>query len=245
MSKKDTVNTTKEATRAPIVTVMGHVDHGKTSILDAIRKTSVQQKEYGGITQHIGAYQIEFNSKKITFIDTPGHAAFTQMRSRGGKTADIVVLVVAADEGVKPQTKEAIAHAQAAGATMIVAFNKTDLASADVQKAKQELAQESVMVEDWGGDVVSVEVSAKTGENLNKLLEAILLVSEMLELKANPKSDLEAVIIESKLDKKKGVTVSCIVRAGTLRVGDRVFASGYEAKIKSLRDEAGVSLKEV
>src|SRR5690349_7084649 len=159
--------------RPPIVTVMGHVDHGKTSILDAIRKTRVTAGEYGGITQHIGAYQITFNNKKITFIDTPGHAAFTQMRSRGGKAADIVVLVVAADEGVMPQTREAISHAKAAGAPMIVAINKMDTAGANPQKIKQELAQANVLVEDWGGDIISVEVSAKTGKGIDKLLEAI------------------------------------------------------------------------
>ncbi|OGC70195.1 translation initiation factor IF-2 [candidate division WWE3 bacterium RIFOXYC1_FULL_39_7] len=230
-------------TRPPIVTVMGHVDHGKTSILDAIRKTNIQQKEYGGITQHIGAYQIEYKSKKITFIDTPGHAAFAQMRARGGKAADIVVLVVAADAGVKPQTREAISHARAGNVPMIVAINKVDIGGADPQKIKQELAQESVLVEDWGGEVISVEVSAKTGHNLDKLLDAISTLAEILELKADPASELEASIIEARLDMKKGVVVSCIVRNGSLHTGDEVTASGYEAKVKSLTDDKGMSLK--
>ncbi len=231
--------TTQHATRPPIVTVMGHVDHGKTSILDTIRKTNVQAKEYGGITQHIGAYQIEHNSKLITFIDTPGHAAFTQMRARGGKAADIVVLVVAAEESVKPQTKEAIAHAQAGGATIIVAINKIDKTGADPRKVKQDLAQENVLVEEWGGDVISVEVSAKTGVGLPQLLDSILAVAELLDLKADAAGELEAVVVESKIDKKRGVVVSAIVRNGTLKVGSEVNASGIEAKIKSMMDDKG------
>src|SRR3989304_8551369 len=197
--------TTEEMVRPPMVTVMGHVDHGKTSILDAIRKTNVQAGEYGGITQHIGAYQIEHKGNLITFIDTPGHAAFTQMRARGGKAADIVVLVVAADEGVKPQTKEAISHALAAKVPIIVAINKMDKAGSNPQKVKQELASENILVEDWGGECISVEVSAKNGQNIDKLLDAILLVNEMHELKADPAGELEAIIIESRLDRKKGV----------------------------------------
>ncbi len=237
--------TTTEELRAPIVTVMGHVDHGKTSILDAIRKTNVQAKEYGGITQHIGAYQISYSDKKITFIDTPGHAAFTQMRARGGRAADIVVLVVAADDGVMPQTKEAIAHIKANKAPVIVAINKIDLPGSDPQKVKQQLAQENILVEDWGGDIVSVELSAKTGQNLDKLLDAILVVAELEQLKANPKGELEAVIIESRLDRKRGAVVAAIVKSGTLRVGDKVSASGYSAKVRSLMDDKGKMLKEV
>jgi translation initiation factor IF-2 len=229
--------------RPPIVTVMGHVDHGKTSILDAIRKTNVQAKEYGGITQHIGAYQVIYNSKKITFIDTPGHAAFTQMRSRGGKAADMVVLVVAANEGVQPQTKEAISHAKAAGVPIIVAINKMDMQGANPQKVKQELASEGIVVEDWGGDIVSVEVSAKTGQNLEKLLDAILTVAEVTQIKADPNGELEAMIIEARLDRKKGVVVSCVVRNGTLKITDKVVASGIEAKIKSIMDDKGNMLK--
>lgn len=230
--------------RAPIVTFMGHVDHGKTSILDAIRKTNVQSKEYGGITQHIGAYQIEHKSQKITFIDTPGHAAFTQMRSRGGKAADIVVLVVAADDGVMPQTKEAIAHAKAAGVQVIVAVNKIDITSSNLRKIKQDLAQEDVLVEDWSGNIVCVNVSAKTGEGLDDLLESIIAVSDLINLDSNPEDELEALIIESKLDRKKGVVVTCVVRSGTLRVGDDVTASNLPARVKSLMDENGKNIKE-
>lgn len=195
---------TEQNIRAPIVTIMGHVDHGKTSILDAIRKTNLTEQEYGGITQHIGAYQISRNGKKITFIDTPGHAAFAQMRARGGKAADIVVLVVAADEGVKPQTKEAISHIKAAQVPIVVAINKMDRPGADARKVKQELAQENVLVEDWGGTELCVELSAKTGEGLDKLLDAILTLAEMLDLKGSPAGELEAIIIESELDRKKG-----------------------------------------
>lgn len=244
MDENNVVATAKYQARPPIVTVMGHVDHGKTSILDAIRHTNVQAKEYGGITQHIGAYQIEHKSQKITFIDTPGHAAFSNMRARGGKAADIVILVVAANEGVQPQTKESIKHARAAGVPIIVAINKIDTPGSDPQKVKQELAQENVLVEDWGGDVVSVPVSAKTNENLDGLLDAILALAEMSEIKANSKGELEATIIESRLDVKKGVVVSVVVRNGTLRVGDEVFASGYLARVKSLMDDKGQMLKE-
>ncbi len=225
--------------RAPIVTFMGHVDHGKTSILDAIRHTNVQGGEYGGITQHIGAYQITHGDRKITFIDTPGHEAFTQMRARGGKAADIVVLVVAADAGVQPQTKEAIAHARAGGASIIVAINKMDLAGADVQKVKQQLAQENVMVEDWGGDTICVEVSAKTKANLDGLLDAITAVSDLLELKSTPEAELEAMIIESKIDKQKGIVVTGVLRSGTLKLGDMIMASGHICKVKSLSDDKG------
>lgn len=231
--------TTEKNLRAPIVTVMGHVDHGKTSILDVIRHSNVQSREYGGITQHIGAYQIQHKNKKITFIDTPGHAAFTQMRARGGKAADIVVLVVAADEGVKPQTKEAISHALAAKVPIIVAINKMDKAGANSQKVKQELASENILVEDWGGESLSVEVSAKSGENIDKLLDAILLVNEMHDLKADPAGELEAIIIESRLDRKKGVVVSCIVRNGTLRFGDKIVSGGFKCKVKSMTDDKG------
>jgi translation initiation factor IF-2 len=225
--------------RPPVVTVMGHVDHGKTSILDVIRKTDVAAGEYGGITQHIGAYQVTHNSRKITFIDTPGHEAFTQMRARGGKAADIVVLVVAADEGVKPQTKEAISHAKAASVPVIVAINKIDKAGANSQKVKQELASENILVEDWGGDVISVEVSAKEKTGLDKLLDAILLVADLHEIKGNPNTELEAVIIESKLDRRRGVVVTAIVKNGTLKIGQKITAGNMDCKIKSLMDDKG------
>ena len=229
--------------RAPIVTFMGHVDHGKTSILDAIRNTKVQEGEYGGITQHIGAYQITHGDKKITFIDTPGHEAFTQMRARGGKAADVVVLVVAANSGVQPQTKEAIAHARAGGAPIIVAINKIDLPGADVKNVKQQLAQENIMVEDWGGDVVCVEVSAKTKENLEDLLNAITAIADLQELRSTPDSELEAMIIESKIDRKRGIVVTGVLRSGTLRVGDKIMASGQLCKVRSITDDKGDSIK--
>lgn len=242
MSTKGSI-TTQYTKRAPIVTIMGHVDHGKTSILDAIRKTNVQAREHGGITQHIGAYQIEYKSKKITFIDTPGHAAFSQMRMRGGKAADIVILVVAADEGVKPQTKEAILHARSANVPMIVALNKIDQPDANVKKVKQELANEGVMVEDWGGDVVCVELSAKTGTGLDKLLEAILAVSDLVNLNATETGELEGVIIESRMDRQKGAVVSCIIKNGTLKIGDKVTASGLDCVVKSIMSATGDLVK--
>ncbi len=242
MPKEKTDKATTQFIRAPIVTFMGHVDHGKTSLLDAIRHTSVQKKEYGGITQHIGSHSIEYNNQKITFVDTPGHSAFTQMRARGGKVADIVVLVVAADQGVQPQTKEAIAHARAAKASIIVAINKIDLPGADAEKVRQQLSQENLLVEAWGGDAVAVEVSAEKKTNLEGLLDAILVTAELLELKANPEDELEAVIIESKKDAKQGVVVNCVLRNGTLSVGDEITASGMEAKVKRIMDENGVGI---
>ncbi len=228
--------------RPPIVTVMGHVDHGKTSILDAVRKTSVQTSEYGGITQHIGAYQVIHNSKKITFIDTPGHEAFAQMRTRGGKVADIVVLVVSATESVKPQTIEAISIIKNLNLSAVVAINKIDAPEADVKKVKQELANNDILVEDWGGNVVCVEVSAKTGENIEKLLDSILAVAELLQLKYEPTSELEAIIIEARLDKQKGAVVSCVVKSGTLSIGDKIIASGIEAKVRMLTNDQKVSV---
>ncbi len=229
--------------RPPIVTIMGHVDHGKTSILDAIRKTAVTAKEHGGITQHIGAYQITFNGKKITFIDTPGHEAFSQMRSRGGKVSDIVILVVAADAGVQAQTKEAILHALASGGKIIVALNKIDLPNSDPQKVKQQLATENILVEDWGGEIPVVEVSAKSGQGLDKLLETISIIAELQEIKANPSGELEAMIIEGKMDKKRGAVVSAIIQNGTLIIGNEIYASGKIAKVKSLTNDKGENLK--
>lgn len=229
--------------RPSIVTVMGHVDHGKTSILDAIRKSNVTAKEHGGITQHIGAYQIKFKDKKITFIDTPGHEAFSQMRSRGGKVADIVILVVAADAGVQAQTKEAILHAKASGGQIIVALNKIDLPASDPQRVKQQLATENILVEDWGGEIPVCEVSAKTGAGLDNLLDTILLISEIQENKADSNGELEAMIIEGKLDKKRGAVVHAIVKNGSLEVGNEVYASGKVAKIRSLTNDKGENLK--
>jgi translation initiation factor IF-2 len=229
--------------RPPIVTIMGHVDHGKTSILDAIRKTAVTAKEHGGITQHIGAYQITFNGKKITFIDTPGHEAFSQMRSRGGKVSDIVILVVAADAGVQAQTKEAILHALASGGKIIVALNKIDLPNSDPQKVKQQLATENILVEDWGGEIPVVELSAKSGQGLDKLLETISIIAELQEIKADPTGELEAMIIEGKMDKKRGAIVNAIIQNGTLSIGNEIYASGKIAKVKSLTNDKGENLK--
>lgn len=244
MPNKKEINATSKSTRAPIVTIMGHVDHGKTSILDAIRKTDVQAHEFGGITQHIGAYQIFHKGNPITFIDTPGHAAFTQMRARGGRAADIVVLVVAADDGVQPQTQEAISHARAAGVPMIVAINKIDSVGADVNKTKQMLAQENVLVEDWGGDIIAVETSALKGIGLDKLLDSILALAEVQNINGDVNQELEAMVIEAKKDSKKGVVVSAIIRNGVLKIGDEVSASGFNAKVKSIMNDKGELLKQ-
>jgi translation initiation factor IF-2 len=230
--------------RAPVVTIMGHVDHGKTSLLDAIRKTNVQTGEAGGITQHIGAYQVEQNGKKITFIDTPGHAAFTAMRSRGAKSTDIVILVVAADDGVMPQTIEAINHARAAKVPVIVAINKIDKPSADPTRVRTELLQHEIFVESMGGETLDVEVSAKTGENLDKLLETILLQSEVLDLKADPKRTAEGTVIEAKLDKGRGPVATVLVQRGTLRPGDIVVAGSEWGRVRALLDDRGVAMPE-
>lgn len=237
-------STDKYVIRPPIVSVMGHVDHGKTSILDAIRKTKVADKEYAGITQHIGAYQADYKGNLITFIDTPGHEAFSAMRARGGKVADIVVLVVAGTEGVMPQTKEAIIHAKAGGAKIIVAINKSDLEGFDAQKTKQQLAQENVLVEDWGGDVISTECSAKSGINLECLLDSIVAQAQIMELKADPTGEPEALIIESRLDAKRGAVVTAVIKNGTLRVGMEISAGKKSAKIRSLTDYLSRPIKE-
>jgi translation initiation factor IF-2 len=225
--------------KPPVVTIMGHVDHGKTSLLDFIRKTKLTAKEPGEITQAIGAYQIEVNNEKITFIDTPGHAAFTKMRSRGAGVADIVILVVAANDGVMPQTKESIEIIQNAGVPYLVAINKIDLPEASIDKVKAQLAENNVLVEDYGGNIVSVPVSAKTGQGVDQLLEMILLTAEINELKADPDGDFEAVVIESKLDKFCGPTASLIVKNGTLKKGDQINAEGVAAKVRMLKDEWG------
>ena len=209
---------------------MGHVDHGKTSLLDAIRQTNVAGREAGGITQHIGAYQIEHNDRKIVFIDTPGHQAFTRMRARGAKVTDIVVLVVSADDGVMPQTLEAIDHAKAAGVPMIVAINKIDKPDAQPERVKQQLADRGLLAEDWGGDVVMVPVSAKTKQNLELLLEMILLVADIQDLKANPGRPALGTVLEAKFDKGRGPVATMLVRNGTLRVGDHSFAVALSTK---------------
>lgn len=223
--------------RPPVVTVMGHVDHGKTSLLDAIRQTSVVDKEAGGITQHIGAYQVKTEKGVITFLDTPGHEAFTAMRARGANATDIVILVVAADDSVMPQTIEAIDHAKAANVPIVVAINKVDLPTANVQKVKQELAQYNLQSEDWGGKTVMVEVSAKTKHNIDKLFEMVLLEAELLELKANPKRPARGVVLEARLDSRQGVTTTALVQAGTLRVGDVIVCGLCHGRIRAMLDE--------
>ena len=231
--------------RAPVVTVMGHVDHGKTSLLDALRATDVVGGEAGGITQHIGAYQVELGSgDKITFLDTPGHAAFTAMRARGAKATDIVILVVAADDSVMPQTIEAISHAKAAEVPIIVAINKIDRPEANANKVKQELLQHEVIVEEMGGDVQAIEVSATQKTNLDVLQEAIVLQSEILELKANPDRAADGVIVEAKLDKGRGPVATVLVQRGTLRVGDIVVAGSKWGKVRALINDRGESVKE-
>ena len=230
--------------RPPVVTVMGHVDHGKTSLLDAMRKTSVVSGEAGGITQYIGAYQVEHNGHKVTFIDTPGHAAFTAMRARGAKVTDIVVLVVAADDSVMPQTIEAIQHARAGDVPIIVAINKIDKPDADPSKVRNALLQHEVFVESMGGEVLEVEVSALKGTNLDKLLDAIILQSELLELKANPNRPAEGVVIEARLDRGRGSVATVLVQRGTLRIGDIVVAGAEWGRVRALVDDHGTQVKE-
>ncbi|MBQ7638670.1 MAG: translation initiation factor IF-2 [Clostridia bacterium] len=231
-------------TRSPVVVVMGHVDHGKTSILDAIRNTSVTATESGGITQHIGAYRVNVDGSYITFLDTPGHAAFTEMRARGAKATDIAVLVVAADDGIMPQTIEAINHAKAAEVQIIVAINKMDKPGANPDKIKQQLTEYDLVPEEWGGDVICVPVSAKTHENIDKLLESILLVAEMSDLKANPNRAAKGVVIEAKLDKGKGPVATLLVQNGTLKNGDIVVAGTAVGRIRVMTDYTGKKVKE-
>lgn len=230
--------------RPPIVTVMGHVDHGKTSLLDKIRQTDVVSGEAGGITQAIGAYQTVCNGKKITFIDTPGHEAFTEMRARGASITDIVIIIVAADDGVKPQTKEAIDHAKAAKVPIIVAINKIDKKEANVERVMTELSEYGLTPEAWGGDTIFNNISCKTGEGIDKLLENIILLSEIAELKANPARYAMGTVIESKLDKKTGVVASLLVQNGTLRLGDPIVVGTTCGKIRSLKDDKGRDLTE-
>ncbi len=230
--------------RSPVVTVMGHVDHGKTSLLDAIRLANVAEKEAGGITQHIGAYRVEKNGRKIVFIDTPGHGAFTRMRARGAKVTDIVVLVVAADDGVMPQTIEAIDHAKAAGVPIVVAINKIDKPDAQPERIKQQLADRGLLAEDWGGDVVMVPVSAKAKQNLDLLLEMILLVADMLDLKANPGRPAMGNVLEAKLDRARGPVATVLVQNGTLKVGDHFICGSVFGKVRALFDDRGEPIRE-
>ncbi len=229
--------------RAPVVTVMGHVDHGKTSLLDYIRKSNVTEGEAGGITQHIGAYSVSVGDKKITFLDTPGHEAFTAMRARGAQVTDIVVLVVAADDGIMPQTVEAINHAKAAGVTIIVAVNKMDKPSADINKVKQDLTNYGLVPEEWGGDTIVCPVSAKTGAGVDNLLENILLVAEMKELLANPEREARGTIIEAKLDKGMGPMASVLIQNGTLHTGDNIISGTVTGRVRAMIDDKGKQVK--
>ena len=230
--------------RPPVVCVMGHVDHGKTSLLDAIRQTNVTAKEAGGITQHIGAYVVEINGQKITFLDTPGHEAFTAMRMRGAQATDIAILVVAADDGVMPQTVEAINHAKAAGVEIIVAINKIDKPSANIDRVKQELSEYELIPEDWGGTTICVPVSAHTKEGIQDLLEMILLTAEVKELKANPNRKARGLVIEAELDKGKGPVATVLVQKGTLHVGDNVAVGPCHGKVRAMMDDKGRRVKE-
>jgi len=226
-------------TRPPVVTVMGHVDHGKTTLLDAIRKTNVIAHEAGDITQHIGAYQTIVGERKITFLDTPGHGAFTAMRARGAHATDIIVLVVAADDGVMPQTAEAIDHAKAAGVSIVVAVNKIDKSNADPERVKQQLADLGLVIEEWGGDIVCVPISAKNGQGISDLLENLFLVADILELKADPDCKAEGVVIEAKLDKTRGPSATLLVQKGTLKLGNVVATGDTWGKIKAMFDDKG------
>ncbi len=230
-------------TRPPVVTILGHVDHGKTTLLDSIRESNIVGKEHGGITQHIGAYRVLHDTRPITFIDTPGHEAFTQLRARGANLTDIAILVVAADDGVMPQTKEAISHAKAAGVPIIIAINKIDKKDVDIEKVKQQLSREGLLVEDWGGDTVSVELSAKEKTNLNELLEMILLVSDMIELKANPTIEAQGIVLEARLDATKGPVATVIILHGTLKKGESYISGSTFGKARALFDEHGKPLK--
>jgi translation initiation factor IF-2 len=230
--------------RPPVVTIMGHVDHGKTSLLDAIRQTNVVKGEAGGITQHIGAYQVEHDGRTITFLDTPGHEAFTAMRARGAKVTDVAVIVVAADDGVKPQTDEAIDHSKAAQVPILVAVNKIDKEGADPTRVRTELTQRGLQPAEWGGDTEFVDVSAKTRENLEDLLETILVVTELEDLKANPNADASGVVIESKLDPGRGPVVTVLIQRGTLEVGDAIVAGSHWGRVRAMQDYTGARLRE-
>ena len=242
--KEEEENTEEMVERAPVICVMGHVDHGKTSLLDAIRKTNVTDREAGGITQHIGAYTVTANDRQITFLDTPGHEAFTAMRMRGANSTDIAILVVAADDGVMPQTVEAINHAKAAGIEIIVAVNKIDKPSANIERVKQELTEYELISEDWGGSTIFAPVSAKTGEGIKELLDMVLLTADILELKANPKRKARGLVIEAELDKGRGPVATVLVQKGTLKVGDFISAGASHGKVRAMIDDKGRRVKE-
>ena len=230
--------------RCPVVTIMGHVDHGKTTLLDTIRKSAVVEGEFGGITQHIGAYQVEVNGKKVTFLDTPGHEAFTAMRARGAQVTDIVIIVVAADDGVMPQTKEAIDHAKAAGVPIVVAINKIDKEGADPERIKGEMAEHGLLPEDWGGDTVYCEISAKKRIGIEELLETLTVVAELADLKANPNRYAYGSVVEGKLDKGRGPVATLLVENGTLRAGDPIVVGTSFGRVRQMLDDRGKIIKE-
>ena len=231
--------------RPPVVCILGHVDHGKTTLLDMIRKTNVVAGEAGGITQHIGAYQVEHKDKQITFIDTPGHAAFSQMRKRGANVTDIAILVVAADDGFMPQTDEALGHARAAGVPIVVAINKIDTKGADIDRAKSQMQERGIVPEDWGGETLTINISALKGENIDELLDSILLQAEIMEtLKANPKCPAEGVIVEAQKEIGRGATATVIVQKGTLRSGDAVLCGATYCRVRAVSDERGNTIKQ-
>jgi translation initiation factor IF-2 len=230
--------------RPPVVTVLGHVDHGKTTLLDAIRHANVVDSEFGGITQHIGAYQVEHQGRKITFLDTPGHEAFTAMRARGAQVTDLAVLVVAADDGVMPQTREALDHAQAAHVPILIALNKMDKPSARPERVKQQLADAGLMVEEWGGDTIAVSVSAKMNQGINELLENILLVTDVADLKSNPQRPALGTVVESQLDTKRGPTATLLVQGGTLHVGDALVIGTISGRVRAMMNHRGETVKE-
>jgi translation initiation factor IF-2 len=234
----------EQSPRPPVVTILGHVDHGKTALLDTIRQAQVAEREVGGITQHIGAYQARFNDQDITFLDTPGHAAFTAIRARGAKVTDIAVLVVAADDGIMPQTTEALNHAKAANVPIIVAINKMDLPGADPERVKRQLSEQNLLVEDWGGDIISSEVSAKTGDGIDDLMANILVVAELAELRANNNKVAAGVVIEARLDRKRGPTATVLVQEGTLKISDYVSAGAVWGRVKAMSNHQGQAIKE-
>ena len=228
--------------RPPVITILGHVDHGKTSLLDYIRESSVVQKEAGGITQHIGAYQVELDGQPITFLDTPGHAAFTAIRSRGARVTDIAVLVVAADDGIMPQTDEAISHARAAEVPIVVAINKMDLPGAQPEVIKRQLSERNLLVEEWGGDIIAVPVSAQTGDGVGDLLENLTVLAEVMELKADPTRPAAGVVVEATLDRRRGPTATVLIQSGTLRVGNQIVVGGAWGRVRAITNERGESM---
>ena len=230
-------------TRPPVVTILGHVDHGKTTLLDAIRKSNVVASEAGGITQHIGAYQVDYNGNLITFLDTPGHEAFTAMRARGAQVTDVAILVVAADDGIMPQTVEAIDHARAAGVPIVVAINKVDRPDADVERLKRQLAEHNLLIEEWGGDVIAVSMSALKGEGIPNLLENLQVVAEVGEFKANPKRAARGVVVEARIDKSRGPLATLLVQTGTLEVGDNIVVGDVRGRVKAMFTEGGKAVK--